>query len=262
MVLGILIGAIFVGATIALTLACYFLMRWMSGNEHENHERDLASSVVFRVSALHGLILALVFAQEMFSYQQLRLQTATEANAIADIYFDAGRYGHDEKVKVQKELSDYIRVVIDKEWHGLGETNRLSPEAWAQWDESYRAILDLVPTNPRQQSLRGHMLDRIYLVSESRTKRESTVADSLNGIFWFAAISGVIFIAVAYYSYPPTHRNIILISLFGAYTGVILFLIYAFSNPYIPPAELSPGPFLRLQEQIAASLPPGQTAPQ
>ena len=88
----------------------------MSGNEHENHERDLASSVVFRVSALHGLILALVFAQEMFSYQQLRLQTATEANAIADIYFDAGRYGDTEKVKIQKELSDYIRVVIDKEW--------------------------------------------------------------------------------------------------------------------------------------------------
>ncbi len=255
MVLGIFVGSIFIGGTIALTLACYFLMRWISGSEHETHERDLASSVVFRVSALHGLILALVFAQEMFSYQQLRLQTATEANAVADIYFDAGRYGDAEKVPIQKELSDYIRVVVDKEWPGLGETNRLSPEAWAQWDEAYRAILDLVPTNPRQQSLRGHMLDRIYLVSESRTKRESTVADSLSGIFWFAAISGVIFIALAYYSYPPMRRNIVLISLFGAYTGVILFLIFAFSNPYTQPAELSPGPFLRLQEQIAA-LPP------
>ena len=66
----------------------------------------------------------------------------------------------------------------------------------------------------------------------------------------------MIFIALAYYSYPPTRRNVILISLFGAYTGVILFLIYAFSNPYMQPAELSPGPFLRLQEQIAALPPP------
>ena len=41
------------------------------------------------------------------------------------------------------------------------------------FDSAYRAILDLVPTNPRQQSLRNHMLDRIYLVSESRTKREN-----------------------------------------------------------------------------------------
>jgi hypothetical protein len=150
---------------------------------------------------LHGLILALVFAQEMFSYQQLRLQTATEANAIADIYFDAGRYGDAEKVPIQKELNEYIRVVVDKEWQELGETDRLAPEAWAQWDDAYRAVLDLVPANPRQQSLRSHMLDRIYLISDSRTKRESTVADSMNAIFWFAALSGVIFIALAYYPF-------------------------------------------------------------
>jgi len=144
---------------------------------------------------LHGLILALVFAQEMFSYQQLRLQTAS---AIADIYFDAGRYGDAEKVPIQKELNEYIRVVVDKEWQ---EPDRLAPEAWAQWDDAYRAVLDLVPANPRQQSLRSHMLDRIYLISDSRTKRESTVADSMNAIFWFAALSGVIFIALAYYPF-------------------------------------------------------------
>ena len=248
-------GAIFVGGTIALTLASYFLMRWITGGEAETHEKDLASSVIFRISALHGLILALVFAQEMFSYQQLRLQTAIEANAIADIYFDAGRYGGGHNVAIQKELNDYIAVVVDKEWQELGETNRLSPEAWTQWDQAYNAVLDLVPANPREQSLRNHMLDRIYLIADSRTKRESTVADSMNAIFWFAALSGVFFIALAYYSYPPRRRNILLISMFGAYTGIILFLIYAFSNPYIQPAELSPGPLLRLQQQIAAQPP-------
>ncbi|PSH66285.1 MULTISPECIES: DUF4239 domain-containing protein [Phyllobacterium] len=256
MLFEVFVGAIFVGGTIALTLASYFLMRWITGGEAETHEKDLASSVIFRISALHGLILALVFAQEMIDYQQLRYQTATEANALADIYFDAGRYGDAEKGAIQKELSDYIRVVVDKEWQELGETDRLAPEAWAQWDEAYRAVLDLVPTNPRQQSLRGHMLDRIYVVSDSRTRRESTAADTMSAIFWFAALSGLFFISLAYYSYPPRRRNILLISIFGAYTGIILFLIYAFSNPYSPPAELSPGPLLRLQEQIASAAPP------
>jgi hypothetical protein len=256
MLFELFVGAIFVGGTIALTLCAYFLMRWVVGGEAEGHERDLASSVIFRVSALHGLILALVFAQEMIDYQQLRYQTATEANALADIYFDAGRYGNAEKGPIQKELNEYLHVVIDKEWQELGETDRLAPEAWAQWDDAYRAVLDLVPANPRQQSLRSHMLDRIYLISDSRTKRESTVADSMSGVFWFAALSGVIFIALAYYSYAPRRRNILLISLFGAYTGIILFLIYAFSNPYSPPAALSPGPLLRLQEQIAHLPPP------
>jgi hypothetical protein len=249
------VGAIFVGGTITLTLASYFLMRWITGGEAETHEKDLASSVIFRISALHGLILALVFAQEMFSYQQLRLQTAIEANAIADIYFDAGRYGGGHHVAVQKELNDYIQVVVGEEWQELGKTSRLSAQAWAQWDAAYNAVLDLVPANPREQSLRNHMLDRIYVIADSRTKRESTVADSMNAIFWFAALSGVFFIALAYYSYPPRRRNILLISMFGAYTGIILFLIYAFANPYTQPAELSPGPLLRLQDQIAAQPP-------
>ncbi|MRG57340.1 DUF4239 domain-containing protein [Phyllobacterium sp. SYP-B3895] len=250
----LLVAVLFVGGTITLTLIAYFLMRLITGGDPDGQERDLASSIIFRVSALHGLILALVFAQEMIDYQQLRNETATESNAIADIYFDAGRYGGGHAGAIQTPLSEYISVVVDKEWAILGATDRLTPEAWAKWDAAYAAVLDLEPTNKREESLRNHMLERLYTVAESRTKRESNVADSMSGIFWFAALSGVVFIALAYYSYPPQRRNIVLISMFGAYTGIILFLIYAFSNPYSPPAAMSPGPLLRLQEQIRHSI--------
>ncbi|CAN7283126.1 hypothetical protein LJR231_001358 [Phyllobacterium sp. LjRoot231] len=60
MLFELLTGAIFVGGTIALMLASYLLMRWFTGSEADVHEKDLASSVIFRISALHGLILALV----------------------------------------------------------------------------------------------------------------------------------------------------------------------------------------------------------
>ena len=251
----LLLAILFVGGTVILTLGAYFLMRLLTGGEPDGHERDLASSIIFRISALHGLILALVFAQELLDYQQLRYATATESNAVADIYFDAARYGGGHESAVQKPLSDYIHTVIDKEWSDLGITNRLSPEAWSEWDKAYRAILDLAPSNPREESLRSNMLDRIHIISDSRTKRESNVADSMSSVFWFAALSGVIFIALAFYAYPPQRRNILLISMFGAYTGVILFLIYGFSNPYIPPAAISPGPLLRLEEQIKSTNP-------
>lgn len=255
MLFELLLALLFVGGTVTLTLVAYFLMRFLMGGEPDGHERDLASSIIFRISALHGLILALVFAQEMLDYQQLRYETATESNAVADTYFDAGRYGGGKEIVIQKALSTYIRLVIDKEWADLGTTNRLSPEAWTQWDNAYRAVLDLVPTSPREEALRSHMLDRIHAIAESRTKRESNVADSMSSVFWFAALSGVVFIALAFYSYPPQRRNMLLISMFGAYTGIILFLIYGFSNPYRPPAAMSPGPLLRLEEQIKSSSP-------
>ena len=39
----------------------------------------------------------------------------------------------------------------------------------------------------------------------------------------------------------------------AALEGIVLFLIYAFSNPYGFPGQLEPGPLLRLQEQLARS---------
>lgn len=253
MIVEMLLGALFVFGTVALTLAAYFLMRLIMGGEAEGHEKELASSVIFRISALHGLILALVFAQEMVEYQQLKYEMATEAGAIADIYYDAARYGEGFKAPIQQAISAYVSQVIDGEWQSLADKGRLSNEAWAFWDKAYQHALNLVPADKRQESLRSQMLERLHDVSQSRTKRESNVADSIDSIFWFAALSGVIFIALAYYAYPPRRRNLLLLCLFGAYTGIILFLIYAFSNPYQPPAALAPGPLERVQEQINAS---------
>ncbi|MGO4619207.1 hypothetical protein AB4Z34_06205 [Ensifer sp. 2YAB10] len=255
MIVEILLGALFVFGTVTLTLAAYFLMRLIMGGEAEGHEKELASSVIFRISALHGLILALVFAQEMVEYQQLKYTMAIEAGAIADIYFDAGRYGEDFKAPIQQAISAYAAEVIDGEWQSLGDKGRLSPKAWAHWDRACQHVLNLVPADKRQESLRSQMLERLHDVSQSRTKRESNVADSIDSIFWFAALAGVIFIALAYYSFPPMRRNLLLLCLFGAYTGIILFLIYAFSNPYQPPAALAPGPLERVQQQIGASQP-------
>jgi hypothetical protein len=263
MILAVLIGLGFVVAAVAFTLATYFAMRRVTGADPDGLTKDLASSVLLRISALHGLILALVFAQEMLEYQRLRLETATEANALADIYFDADRYGGSETIKIKDTIYAYVGQVLKEEWRALGTTGRLTGQGWALWDKAYAGILDLTPVNERQTSLRAHMLDRVHVVAEMRVNRENHGQDSTNTMFWFAAIFGILFIAMAYYAYPPRRLNLVLISLFGAYTGLVLFFIYAFSNPYNEPAAMNPGAMERLQDQLdrsrAAALGPGLT---
>lgn len=94
------------------------------------------------------------------------------------------------------------------------------------------------------------MLVGLHAISQSRNIREAEAVTSLVGFFWLAAISGVILIAAGHYIYAPERQNLILLSLFSAYTGAILFLIFGFSNPYAPPAELSPAPLIRLQAAL------------
>lgn len=247
----VLIGIAIIGGTTAIVLAAYYTMHRIMGGDPGGRDRELASSVITRIASLHVLILALVFAQEMIEYQALRTESAVESNAVGDVFYDAERYGPEAQEPIQKALKDYVSIVIKEEWHELGRTGELSAAAWDQWNIAYLKILELAPTNTKQQSLRSHMLDEIHTISESRDRRENSGTDSISLIFWFAAISGVIFTAIGYYPYAPDGRNLLLLSIFGVFTGVILFFIYAFSNPYSPPATLFPTAFERLQEEIS-----------
>ncbi|ODT06944.1 MAG: hypothetical protein ABS58_09485 [Mesorhizobium sp. SCN 65-20] len=251
MIGSVLLGSAFVGGTILITLMSYFFMRWITGGGSDASERELASSITVRISALHGLILALVFAQEMIEYQQLKYESATEADAIADVYYDAERYGAAAQAAIQKSMSAYLKVVVEKEWDQLGSTGELAQEGWVEWDNAYRAALDLTPTTERQKSLRDHMLSQIQAIADTRVKRSNHSAGTINTMFWFAALSGLILMALSYYPFRAERRSVLLIALFGAYTGIILFLIYAFSNPYSRPAILSPAAYEHLQRQIS-----------
>ena len=245
-----LYGAAFIVTAIALTLGTYLVMRLIMGVVHEDHTKDLAGSVMIRVSGLHGLILALVFAQEMVDYQQLKYESAIETNAIADVYFDAERYGAEAKTAIQEPLYLYVNEVIDREWDHLGSTGRLSGQGWAEWDKAYEGILDLTPMNERQKALRDHMLKQVHVIAETRVKRENHGSTSISLMFWFAAVAGVIFIALAYFTYPPTRRNLALLGMFGAFTGLVLFFIYAFENPFSDLGRMEPHAHERLLAQL------------
>jgi hypothetical protein len=244
----IVIGCLFAMIATFATIACYFASRLLAAPAHGTTP-DMAASVMTRVSALHGLILALVFAQEMFEYQQLRFEATIEANAVADIYFDANRYGEEAAAAIQPNLRKYVQIVVGEEWTLLGETGRLAPAAWDAWDTVYGQVLDLAPDTPRHESLREHMLQQVHLLTETRIKRQNHGSSSIDILFWFAAISGIAVIAFAYHPFPPVRANLVLLGSFGAFTGVVLFMIHAFGNPYASPGRLEP---IALERFLAA----------
>ncbi|MFD1196700.1 hypothetical protein ACFQ3C_18715 [Seohaeicola saemankumensis] len=245
-----IIGVGIILGTIAAVLAAYFGSRLILGADPEDRTRDLAASVLFRVAALHGLVLALVFASEVVEYHSLAFESASEVNAISDIYYDSERYG-DEASDIRDALKKYLQIVHSEEWRTLGEEGKLSPDAWAQWDAAYSIVLDLVPDSPRQVSLRDNMVRKIHLIAENRDLREHHAKTELNSMFWAAALVGVLLISVGYYSFPPKRANLALISVFAAYTGLILFTIYAMSNPFSAPAALQPILFVELFKELA-----------
>jgi hypothetical protein len=233
------IATVIILATVIAVLAAYFGMQRVMSRQPDDRTNDLAGSVLFRISALHGLVLALVFASEIVEYQQLGFEISREVNAVSDIYYDAGRYAEDVE-GIRASLRSYLRIVHAEEWSSLGNNGSLSGQAWAQWDAAYGLILDLAPASERQAALRENMLRKIHIIAESRDLREHHAASKLSGLFWFAALVGVLLVAAGYYSFPAKRDNLILIAFYAAYTGFIVFTIFAMSNPFNAPAAFDP----------------------
>ncbi|PWJ20453.1 hypothetical protein [Jannaschia seohaensis] len=233
----ILAAPAFVLLIVGISMAAYGLTRRLLRGHMDEDTRDLAGSVLFRIASLHGLVLALVFAQDLANLRDVSVSAAHEATLVADIYYDAGRYAGPESAAIQHAMAHYGLLVAEEEWPRLAEQRRLLPEAWGTWERAYHLLLDATPATARQERLHGIMLTDIRLLSELRDTRGNVAQAGVSTVFVFAALIGVILVSAAYFPWAPTRLNLGLIAGFSAFTGVVLYIIIAFSNPFASPGR-------------------------
>lgn len=259
LLIDILLALLWVGGSITLVLAVHAIGRRAlrtpavdgapppaDGHEQLPVVRDAAQVIGLRTSALFGVILAMVYAQELGQYQQVREGLAREAVAIADVFHDAGRYGGDVAEPVQAAMRDYVRFVVEREWRLLGTEKRLSRRAWDARERAYVAVLDAVPTTPREAALRERMLARLGVIAEHRHLREEWAEEGFSAVFWLPALAGLVLVTVPLCVFPPTRPTRLLLASMGAFAGLVLFFVQAFSSPFTYPLHDPPGAFQRL----------------
>lgn len=258
--ISIITGLLFVSGALAIVFACYALTRRLLPPAQEgDRTHDAAGTIAVRIAALHGLILALVYAQELDDYKGIRNNLMEEAVAISDVYNDARRYGEPVALPIQAGLARYLVVVVGEEWDKLGRHEGLSGNGWSEWEGVYQILLDLTPATDRERYLAQRMRNRVTEIARYRQIRGQTAIGGFSGLFWGPALIGLALLAVPFYVYRPTRTHVFLLAIFGTYSGIILFFIYAFANPFEQPGKLEPRPFLHLLEgEIGQTLPPEQ----
>jgi hypothetical protein len=247
-------------ATVIILLSCtlsllpYLLARRVLLSRTDEHSKELAGSVLFRVGALHSLILALIFAQELLNFNEARHSMTREAILVGNVFYDLERYDKTETKSARADLVEYTNVVINREWETLAVSGRLEEQAWQEWQSAYTKILDFAPNNTRQDALKDIMLDQVREISELRIDRENAALVGANKLFLSAAVVGIVIMSIAYFPFAPTTVNLTLLLLFGIYTGFVIYFILAFSNPFSGAGYIEPISFERLYEGMLKSL--------
>jgi len=130
----------------------------------------------------------------------------------------------------------------------LASDGRLDQQAWREWEAAYLDILDLAPADHRQRALKTIMLERVREVSDLRSSWENAASAGTNALFLVAAVAGIAIVSISYFPFPPSSVNLMLLAIFGVYTGMVICFLVGFANPFSGAGYVEPLRFERHYE--------------
>ncbi len=238
-----IIGLVFVIGACGFAFVPYWVGRRVFHPRATEGTYDLSASILFRIGALHALILALMFAHEIAIFIELEGAVRDEAASTADVYYDLGRYDSEITEQIQQEMVSYVSTVVNEEWPLLKEAE-MSGSAWQQWADVFNAILDLEPDSQRQADLRQFMLRDMEAIADFRENRQIGATGKVPAMFWVIALAGFFLVSFPFFVFEPSLPNVFLLGIYAVYNGLLLFVIFATDNPFGGPIIVEATPFV------------------
>lgn len=252
MVTALWMAAVFVLGAMVIGYLPAQLLRRRYGPMQPADTRALASDVMGRIGALHGLILALVFASAHQGAQTFSGEMTEEASAATHVYFNAQRYG---APRLQSAAIAYLQAAADRDWPTLREHSHLSAEGWLAWRALLDAALALEPDGRRQQALAAQILSDVWRIEDLRQARGYEARETRLPVeFWIVAATGLLLIATLLFVHEvtPLHQGIM--AMYSGFTGLTLFLIYDMSHPFSGALSVGPDAFRVALEAIRSGV--------
>jgi len=247
---------VWLGAMIAMMVAIaasalpFVLIRRRLGDDLPTKARDVAETIAVRIGTVHGLILALVFAEAQSTHTSLQQEVSKEVSTIEHIALQLDQWNGAEGATLRSQLATYVRAVLEQEWQASARPQG-SREAGSAYNELDLGILNLKADTPPQQSLRNRLIMNMDALQDHRKARLALLHRGMQGLFWWMALAGFVIIVGCFLVFPASALHTAILSIYGAYTGLALYFILALSHPYAGPAIIDTAPYeMVLDEEL------------
>ncbi|WP_194835392.1 DUF4239 domain-containing protein [Nocardia sp. XZ_19_369] len=194
---------------------------------------DVAGTVFQTVGGLYAVLLAFVVVNEWNSLQEAKRNTFTEANELGALYWNTRALPPQAGRDLEATTKQYARVVIDKEWPGLGR-GEYSPEA-TELVYRMRDQINALPTDtPLTHSIYEHSLSTVNDLAAARRERLSQSGHNVPTVLWIglalgAAVTvGFIFV----FGLPKFWTHLMLGSSLAALIVLVMALIAVLDQPF------------------------------
>ena len=224
----------FVIAAVISVLTCYGITRALMKSHIDEDSELLSGKIITRLGALHALILALMFSQEMADYRDISRVVSKEASAITDVFHSLREYDKEDRqstVVISDMVVSYVKTALEADRAALAES-QISSQTWINYYRINRQLRNLQPKNNDQEDLRAKMLTDWDTVSEFHGRLRTIAEYEAPHFFWVVILSGFLLVVVPFYVYSPSIANLAMLSTYSAFNGLVMYVIFSIANPF------------------------------
>jgi hypothetical protein len=240
-VIGVIFGVFFVGVTwLGIWLFHAVVHSWLHGPRGVN---DLVGFAFHSFSVLYGLLLGLLAVAAYQNFSSVNDIVTREASALTSLYLDTNGYPPDLRDKLQSDLREYAREVIEESWplQRRGIVPRKNIKEVMKFRED---LLGFKPGSQGEGIVHAETFRQFNVFVQARRARLANVTSGLPAaMWWVVAIGAVLNIGILLLLDMELHVHFILGGALALFLGMVIFLIAVLDNPFRGDISVGPDAF-------------------
>jgi hypothetical protein len=154
-------------------------------------------------------------------------------------------------VKLEDDLRAYTRLVLEKDWpsHRQG---KVDDEA-TRWLEQFEdAVMKFEPSTERLKIIHAEVIKSLNEVVENRRLRLNAVTTGLPAELWIVVLIGAVLNTTLVYLFwvENVRLHALLVGIFAAFIGLLLFLTAVMDNPFRGQFSVSAEDYQKVLDEV------------
>jgi hypothetical protein len=229
----VLAGVVFVVSWAAVAVVGFRLMLRYRPRIRDEAHNDVHAVYFSMVGLLYAILLAFVVVVAWEQFNSAEESTHTEVTRLSNLLRDAQPLPDADRERIQTAIVTYMQNVVDREYDTMadgeadGETSRSYRDIWNQY---YATKVEDEPA----ATFFGSSVDRLNELGEARRLRLLASRSTIPVPLWILLIGGGVFTIAWLFPFyvPNTVIQTRALATVGAFTGFVLFLIFALQHPF------------------------------
>jgi len=233
-------GLLFISVTVGVALSGQRLAQRSFFRDCNPENSALAMGMMAVVAMMLSLLLALSSVSVWQAFNSADASAAAEASVSVQLERDLAVYGGTAANSTREAVRDYLQSVIKDEWPVM-EKGGYSDVTAHKFNAIFRRAARIDPRTPREQALIAVIWGKTNELNLHRSSRLSAAAASaVPSALWATLLLGILFNFLLIYILPYSRVNALMLGVYAAMLGLMMFFTFAMDHPFSGSVSISP----------------------